>query len=143
MRLVFRGANCGAGCVDDAVGDFGADIVIVEDAEQGDAGLLFCRDQFDDDGAVAGVERCRRLVEQQDGVIGDEAAGDVDALLLAAGERRRRQRPQPLRQVEPGQQFVQRRYRAPLRLSAPRMTSGSATTSTAATRGTVRRNWLT
>src|SRR5262249_60092600 len=41
-----------------------------------------------------------RLVEQKQRQIGYEAARDVDALLFAARERRRRQRPQPLRYVE-------------------------------------------
>src|SRR3546814_7223544 len=35
-----------------------------------------------------------------------EAAGDVDALLLAAGEGGGRQRPEPLRDTQPRQQFA-------------------------------------
>ena len=57
---------------------------------------LLLGDQLDHHLAVAGIERGGRLVEQQDRMVGDEAARDVDALLLAAGEGRRRQRPQPL-----------------------------------------------
>ena len=65
---------------------------------------FFSLDQLDHDGAIGRVERGGRLVQQQDRQIGDEAARDVDALLLAAGEGRRRQRPQPLGNVEPAQQ---------------------------------------
>ena len=39
------------------------------------------------------------------GRLGDEAAGDVDALLLAARESQRRHRPQPLGNVKPPQQL--------------------------------------
>ena len=65
---------------------------------------FFSIDQLDHDGAVGRIERGGRLVQQQDRQIGDEAARDVDALLLAAGEGRGRQRPQPLGNVEPAQQ---------------------------------------
>ena len=86
-----------AGDVDDAVGDAVAHVVVVEDAERWRRPARFLlADQLDDDGAVGGVERGGGLVEQQDRVVGDEAAGDVDALLLAAGEGGGRQRPQPL-----------------------------------------------
>ena len=61
--------------------------------------------QFDDDCAVAGVERSGRFVQEEDRQIGDEAACDIDTLLLTAGERRRRQRPEPLRNVEPSKQI--------------------------------------
>ena len=50
-------------------------------------------DHVDDNSAIGGIERRRRLVEQQDRQIGDKAARDIDALLLAAREGRRRQRP--------------------------------------------------
>ena len=98
-------------------------------------------DQFDHHGAIGRIERGGRLVQQQDRQIGDEAARDVDALLLAAGEGRGRQRPQPLGNVETAQQLP-----CPLaRLGArrPFTIRGSATTSMVATRGTARRNWLT
>ena len=92
--------------------------------------------------AVGRIERGRRLVEQQHRMIGDEAARDIDALLLAAREGRGRQGPQPLRQIEPREQRA-----CPVARASPRRrrgsTSGSATTSSVATRGTVRRNWLT
>jgi hypothetical protein len=61
----------------------------VEDADQRGAARQCLVDQSDHDGAVVGVERGGRLVEQQDRIVGDEAARDVDALLLAAGEGRR------------------------------------------------------
>ena len=89
---------------------------------------FFSVDQFDHHGAVGGIERGGRLVQQQDRQIGDEAARDVDALLLAAGEGRGRQRPQPLRNVEPAQQLpcpLLRLRDAPCRSTI----SGSATTS--------------
>jgi hypothetical protein len=114
----------------------------VEDAEQGDAGGLLLRDhrrprrvRFAASSEAVGSSSSRI------GMVGDEAARDVDALLLAAGEGRGRQRPEPLRQVEPGQQGG--RPLACLVAATPRRDSGSATTSSADTRGTVRRNWLT
>ena len=63
-----------------------------------------CRDQLDDAVAVARIERGGRLVEQQDRVIDDQRARDVDPLLLAAREGGRRQLPQALRDVEQGEQ---------------------------------------
>ena len=49
-------------------------------------------------------------------MVGDEAARDVDALLLAAGEGCRRQRPKPFGQVQAGQQVA----RVPGRFGAVR-----------------------
>jgi hypothetical protein len=90
--------------VDHAIGDAIAHVLVVKDAEDGHAGRLALVDQVDDHAAVRGVERGGRLVEQQDGMLADEAPGDVDALLLAAGERGWRQRPQPLGPIEPLEQ---------------------------------------
>ena len=101
-----------------------------------------CRDQLDDAVAVARIERGGRLVEQQDRVVDDQRAGDVDALLLAAGEGGRRQRPQALRDVEQGEQELG----ALARLGAV----GADAQQAARPRrrrwrraGSTRRNWLT
>ena len=93
------------------------------------------------DRPVLRIQRSGWLVQQQDRVAGDEAAGQVDALLLAAGEGGGRDRVQAGRDVELQQQ-------------RPGLVAGgglvdaagqqdSATTSSAGTRGTTRRNWLT
>ena len=98
-------------------------------------------DHGDDDVAVLGVERGGRLVEQQDRVAADEAAGEVDPLLLAAGEGGGRQRVQAVRDVEAEQQRLG--FGAGLVRRRPRAMAASATMSRAGTRGTTRRNWLT
>ena len=61
-------------------------------------------DQGDHRLAIGGVERSGRLVEHQQTMLAGEAAGDVDALLLAAREGRRRQTPQRGGQAQPRQQ---------------------------------------
>ncbi len=113
----------------------------MEDAEEGDARLLLLLDHCNDDFAVLGVERGGRLVEKQDRVVGDEAARDVDALLLAAGEGRGGS-DQSSRGRLRADSNSSARARATSRLT-PRAVSGSATMSSAETRGTTRRNWLT
>jgi hypothetical protein len=71
-----------------------AHFLVVEDAQQRHALPLSSPRSSRRRHAVAGVKRGGRLVEQQDAVIGDEAARDVDALLLAARKGRRRQAPE-------------------------------------------------
>ena len=80
----------------------------MKNAKNGDTLALAGFDQIDDDSAVGGVERGRGLVEQQDGPPRRQAAGDVDTLLLATGERRRRQVPEPPGDVQPAQQIAAR-----------------------------------
>ena len=107
------------------------------------AAPLLLGDQVDHHRAVGGVERGGRLVEQQDRQVRQKAARDVDALLLAAGEGRRRQAPQRARgMLSRAQQLGRALARAASRRGAV-ATSGSATMSIAGTRGTARRNWLT
>lgn len=67
------------------------------------AGFCFFN-QCDDGGAIFGVQRGGGFIEQQNRVIDDKPAGDVDALLFATGEGRRRQVSQPLRHVQAGKQ---------------------------------------
>ncbi len=113
----------------------------MEDAEQRYAGRLLFGDHRHHHGAIGGIERGRRLIEQQHGMIGVEAAGDVDALLLTAGKGRGgrlQRRCGRLRRAS----SVSALARAVSPIDA-RLTSGSATTSRVETRGTVRRNWLT
>ena len=69
--------------------------------------------------AVGGIEGGRGLVEQQDGIVAHEAARDVDPLLLAAGERGRRYRPQPLGQIQPREEGPGEPGRAPSRRLDP------------------------
>src|SRR3569833_2675933 len=90
--------------VDDAIGDGVADLIVMNDGQHRHTRALLSIDQIDHNSAIAGVKRGRRLVEQQNRQIRDAAAGDVDALLLAAGEGRGRQPPEPLWDVEPPQQ---------------------------------------
>src|SRR6516225_6333234 len=75
--------------VHDPVSDGLANVVVMHDRDDGDAGALFCSDQLDHDFAVFSIQRRGRFIEQQDRVVGDEAARDIDALLLTAGEGRR------------------------------------------------------
>ena len=56
-----------AGHVDDAVGDRVTDVLVVEDAQDGDAAPLLLADQLDARRPVGGVERGGRFVEQQQG----------------------------------------------------------------------------
>ena len=92
--------------LDAAVGDGVAHFLVVEDADDGAAALLGLADQLDHDAAVGRVQRGGGLVEQQQPRRQDEAARDVHALLLAAGEGGRRQAPQPGGQVQPREQFA-------------------------------------
>ena len=75
------------------------------DRDHGNAGAFLLVDQTDHHLAIGRIERCGRLIQQQDRMIGNEAARDIDALLLTAGEGRGRQRPQPLRNIETLQQL--------------------------------------
>src|SRR5262245_12734523 len=77
----------------------------MKDAKERAAGVAALGDQLDDAGSARRIERGRRLVEQQDRMTPGKAARNVDALLLAAGEGRRRQAPQALRQIEPGEKL--------------------------------------
>ena len=76
------------------------DLVIMDDGDHGDALAFLLRDEIDHHGAIGRIERSGRFIQQQDRQIGDETAGDIDALLFAARERRWRQRPQRLGDVE-------------------------------------------
>src|SRR5258708_6739184 len=73
--------RCGkAGDGDDSGGNQEADLVVMDDRDHGDALLLLLGKQSDHDGAVGGVKRGGRLVEDQDRQLRDKAARDVDAL---------------------------------------------------------------
>src|SRR5262245_5205118 len=90
----------GSGChgkpgdVDDAIGDGIADVLVMDDGNDCGAAAFLFGDQIDHGPAVLGVERGGRLVEQENRQLGEKATRNVDALLLAARERRRRQAPQ-------------------------------------------------
>ena len=72
---------------------------------------LLLADELGHDGAVLRVQGGGGLVEEQERPVGDQAPGDVDPLLLAAREGRGRQAPEPLGQVEPGEQGLGPRAR--------------------------------
>src|SRR5712664_2627131 len=90
--------------VDDPVGDQMAYLIVMDDRHHGNARALLFTDQIDHHRAIGGIQRSRRLVEQQDRQVRDKAACDIDALLFAARESRRRQRPQSFGYVEGSQQ---------------------------------------
>jgi hypothetical protein len=60
--------------------------LIVEDADNRRPGLPCHSQEVDDAREVDTVERARRLIEQQQVGVCDQGAGNVDALLLAAGK---------------------------------------------------------
>ncbi len=114
---------------------------IMKNTDNGRATRARLFNETHDCGAVNAVERCRRLIQQQHGIIGNKATGDVDALLLSTGERRGCQGPEALRDVEPGQQIFGARFaEAALNAATPRSSSGCMTISRVGTRGMTRRN---
>jgi len=65
----------------------GGDIFIMGDKHDGDAALFIeLAEQFHQITASRRIEIAGRLVGEDDGGIGDQGAGDGDALLLAAGQ---------------------------------------------------------
>src|ERR1041385_7503877 len=66
-----------------SVGGARAHVVVVHDTRNRGAALLLFRDEIHHDRTIDRVERGGRLVEQQDRQVGQEAARDVDPLLLA------------------------------------------------------------
>ena len=76
----------------------------MENTDDGCATLFGLFDQVHHRRAVAAVEGGGRLVEQEDRIVNGEAAGDVDPLLLAAGEGGRGKVPQAFRDVQARQQ---------------------------------------
>ncbi len=65
-----------------AIGD-GAEAV----ADENDGAVLFeSAKRFDDEGLVLGIEGAGRFVEDEDGGLGEQSAGDADALALTPGE---------------------------------------------------------
>ena len=93
-----------AGDIDHVVGEAIAKRLIVEYRNDRGTGRLALLDQFDNGFAVLLIERCGRLVEQQYRLFGHEAAGNVHALLLAAGKCCRRQRPETLGHAQVAEQ---------------------------------------
>src|SRR5687768_15110467 len=97
----FSCRSSGEAChVDDTARDVCADVFIVENTDQRRTPSLLLLDELDDDGAIGGVERSGRLIEQQNGDVGNKAARNVDALLFAARKRSRRQAPHPFGHVQ-------------------------------------------
>ncbi len=78
---------------------------IMEDADDRRAGGARLRDHRQHPLAIGRIERGGRLVQQQDRRAGGKAAGDIDPLLLAAGEGDGRQMPEPRRNGEPLEQL--------------------------------------
>ena len=84
-RFVSHGSRCRELLdVDDFVGDRPTDLIVMRDCNHRSPTTLFFRDEIDDHRAIAGVQRSRRLVKQQDRLIREKPARDVDALLLTA-----------------------------------------------------------
>src|SRR5262245_21311608 len=79
-----------------AIGDLSLDVLVMKDTDQRRAGTFAMAYELNHRGAIGLVKRGRRLVEQQHRMRPHEAAGDVDALLLAAGKGGRRQLPKAL-----------------------------------------------
>lgn len=86
-----------------AVGDVITYSFVMEDAYDGCATGFGFANQFHHRGAVFGVQRGGRFVKQQNGVVDDKAAGDVDALLFATGKCLWCQVPQAFRHVQAGE----------------------------------------
>ena len=65
----------------------GGDVGLVSDHDHGHAGLAVqpLKDRHDLD-AGAGIQRSGRLIGQDDARMGDDGAGDRDALLLSTGQ---------------------------------------------------------
>jgi len=55
----------------------------MDNGDDGNTPALLFVDQIDHDPAIGGIQRSRRLVEQQDRPIGNEAVRDIDALPVA------------------------------------------------------------
>ena len=86
--------------VEAAAGHRFTDFVVVKNADDGGAPGTRSVDQLHHDPAVVGIQRCGRLVQQQHRLVGDQAVGNVHALLLTPGKSRGRQMPQTLLQVQ-------------------------------------------
>jgi len=69
--------------VDHPVGDQTTDLIVMDNGDDGNTPALLFVDQIDHDPAIGGIQRSRRLVEQQDRPIGNEAVRDIDALPVA------------------------------------------------------------
>src|SRR6266481_8678872 len=109
VGIIFRLSSCRGrkrGHVHNPVGDQMADFVVMNDCDYGDARTFLFIDQIHHHLAIGGIERSRRFVQKQDRKFTDEAARDVDALLFATREGRRRQHPQPLRAIETPQELA-------------------------------------
>src|SRR5262249_5613503 len=94
--------SCGP-CLSDvelARADTSANILVVENPHDRCAARLGLADQGDHRSAVLGIERRGRLVKEQDWRLRDEAARNVHALLLTAGEGGRSEGPEPLRHIQ-------------------------------------------
>ena len=76
----------------------------MEDADDGAAPRLGLLDQAQDGFAVRRIEARRRLIEQHHRHRPHETARNVHPLLLAARKRGGRERPEPLRDPQPGEQ---------------------------------------
>ena len=87
-----------------ACGHLFARIVVVEDANHSAAVCAGLPDELDHNLAVFGVQGGSGLVQKQDGCGPYEAAGNVHALLFAAGEGGGCQIPEPLGEVQAGKE---------------------------------------
>src|SRR5271166_4194724 len=77
--------------VHDRIGNAVAHALVVDDRDNGGPLLFLLDNQARDDCTVGGIERGGRLIQQQNRQLRQESAGNVDPLLFATRERRRRQ----------------------------------------------------
>ena len=59
---------------------------IMKNADQCNALCFLFMNQFSHNIAIHGIQRCGRLVQQQDGVIGNKTMCQINPLLLTAGK---------------------------------------------------------
>lgn len=85
----------------DAVGGPGDGTEVVGDEDEGRAGGAELLEDLQDLDAVGGVQGADRLVENDEGRLGDQGAGHGDPLALAAGQLSGQSAEQLLRQVDP------------------------------------------
>src|SRR5690606_659803 len=90
--------------------------LIMKNADQGRTGSPGLANHLQHHLTICLIQRRRRFVQQHQWPIDHEPPGDIHALLFAAGKGIGRQRPQPLRNVQPRQQIGSTRtglFRAP------------------------------
>src|SRR5258708_39473854 len=81
---VISGVFLHAAAANDVTSTIRTDLIVVDNGDDGNTRALLLVDQIHYDRAIGGIERSRRLVQQEDRPIGNEAVRNIDPLLLAA-----------------------------------------------------------